>query len=63
MSDAVKWSASRIAEAIRCREISSEEMVHACIARIEQVNPKLNAVGGRFVGVVRYQIVAKSQSC
>ena len=44
MSDAVKWSATRIAGAIRSREISCEEMVRLCIARIEQVNPKLNAV-------------------
>jgi len=37
-------SASRQAAAIRAREISSEELVKACIARIEAVNPALNAV-------------------
>jgi amidase len=44
VSDVVKWPATKIAAAIRSREISSEEVVCAYIARIEEVNPKLNAV-------------------
>lgn len=36
--------AARMAKAIRDREVSSEELVKACIARIGTVNPKLNAV-------------------
>ncbi len=37
-------SATEQAKAIRERQISSEELVRACIKRIEEVNPKLNAV-------------------
>ena len=37
-------SATEQAKAIRDRQISSEELVRACIKRIEEVNPKLNAV-------------------
>jgi amidase len=37
-------SATEQAKAIREKQISSEELVRACIRRIEEVNPKLNAV-------------------
>ena len=37
-------SVSQIAKGIREKKISSEEFVKACIARIEAVNPRLNAV-------------------
>jgi amidase len=37
-------SAGEQAKAIRDKQISSEELVRACIKRIEEVNPKLNAV-------------------
>jgi amidase len=37
-------SATEQAKAIREKQISSEELVRACIKRIEEVNPKLNAV-------------------
>jgi amidase len=37
-------SASDLAEAIRAKKVSSEEIVRACIDRIEGVNAKLNAV-------------------
>jgi amidase len=37
-------SASAQAKAIREKQISSEELTRACIKRIEEVNPKLNAV-------------------
>ena len=37
-------SASRLAALIREREVSSEEVVAACLARIEVVNGKINAV-------------------
>jgi amidase len=37
-------SASEQAKAIRDKRISSEELVRACLERIEEVNPKLNAV-------------------
>jgi len=44
MSDAIYWSASRINAEIRAGNLSSREVVDACLARIEQVNPKINAV-------------------
>ena len=44
MSELIYWPANRIAEAIRDREISAREAVDACLARIEQVNPAINAV-------------------
>ena len=37
-------SAGEQAQAIRDKQISSEELVRACIKRIEEVNPKLHAV-------------------
>jgi amidase len=37
-------SASALAEAIRSKQVSSLEAVDACLARIEAVNPRLNAV-------------------
>jgi len=37
-------SASEQAKAIRAKQISSEELVQACLGRIAEVNPKLNAV-------------------
>src|SRR5438477_7324665 len=43
-TDLIYWSATKLAKAIRDKEVSSEEAVMAYLARIEQVNPKLNAV-------------------
>ena len=44
MSEAIYWSACRIAAEIRAGNLSSREIVDACLERIEQVNPKINAV-------------------
>ena len=44
MEDLIFSSTKTIARAIQDREISSEEIVRACIERIEEVNPSLNAV-------------------
>jgi amidase len=44
VSDSVRWSATKIAQAIRSRELSCDEVIRTHIARIEEVNPKLNAV-------------------
>ena len=45
MSDQLwRWSATRIAAAIRQREISASDALEACLARMAAVNPKLNAV-------------------
>jgi amidase len=43
-SDITLWSTSHQAEAIRNRDITSRELLEAMIARIEQVDPELNAV-------------------
>ncbi len=42
--DATLWSATRQAEAIRSGDMSSRELLEAFIARIEKINPALNAV-------------------
>jgi amidase len=44
MDEIIYASATEIARAIRAKEISSAEVVEAHLARIEEVNPKLNAV-------------------
>ena len=44
MSDAIYWSASKIAREIRAGKLSSREIVDACLERINQVNSKINAV-------------------
>jgi len=38
------WTASEMAEAIRTRTVSSREVVQSCIERMEEVNPKINAL-------------------
>jgi amidase len=42
--DLCSASATWLAEAVRTRQISSLEVVDACLARIEKVNPAINAV-------------------
>lgn len=44
MDEIIYASATQLARAIRNREISSEEVVSAYLARIEKVNPTLNAI-------------------
>jgi amidase len=44
MSEIVYWSAKALAEAIRLKTLSSLEVVDAHLRRIEEVNPRLNAV-------------------
>src|ERR671927_1234755 len=44
MDEIIYASASELARAIRAREVSSSEVVEAHLARIEEVNPRLNAV-------------------
>jgi amidase len=39
-----RWSATRTAQAIRTKEISAHEVATNCLARIEAVNPRLNAL-------------------
>jgi len=44
MSELIDASVTQLAKAIQAREISSVEIVQACLKRIEEVNPRLNAV-------------------
>src|SRR5690349_24455151 len=39
-----EWSACELARAIAAREISSREAVESCLARLERVNPQINAL-------------------
>ena len=39
-----RWDATRMADAIARRQISSRDAVEACLARMAAVNPRLNAV-------------------
>lgn len=44
MSDLIYASVTQLAKAIKAKAVSSVEVVHACLQRIEAVNPQLNAV-------------------
>ena len=44
MHELLNRSATEIARAIRDREVSSKEITRAALERINEVNPKLNAV-------------------
>ncbi len=44
MDELIYASAAALAQAIRAKEVSSEEVVNAYLQRIEAVNPQLNAV-------------------
>jgi amidase len=44
MNELLDFSASRLARAIRTKEISSTELIQAHLERIQSVNPRLNAV-------------------
>jgi amidase len=39
-----RWQACDLAHAIRTRQISAREAVQSCLRRLEQVNPRVNAV-------------------
>jgi amidase len=44
VNDLWRWGAVELARAIRAREISSREVVESCLARIDAVNPRINAI-------------------
>jgi amidase len=44
MNEIIYWSAARMARVLRARELSSLELVDACLARIDTVNPDINAI-------------------
>jgi len=58
MSEWIYESATAMAAAIREKQISSRELVRACLERIEAVNPRLNAV----VQVCSEQALNEAQS-
>jgi amidase len=39
-----QWSATQIAHGVKTRQVSAREVAESCIARIEEVNPKINAL-------------------
>lgn len=43
-NDIWRWSAVELARRIRLRDVSCEEAVASCLARLDQVNPRINAV-------------------
>jgi amidase len=43
-SELWKWDAVDLARAIRLRQVSSRDVVTSCLARLDEVNPKINAV-------------------
>ena len=43
-SELWRWGAADLAVAIRNRKVSSREAVQSCLARIEAVNPRINAI-------------------
>ena len=53
-----RWSASDLAQAIRAGRVSSSEAVASCLARLDAVNPRLNAV----VDVLRDEAVAAASA-
>jgi amidase len=54
MSDEIwRWDATRMAAAIARHEVSSREVVNACLARMAAVNPRLNAVTVDLAGDAR----------
>jgi len=44
VTDIALWPAHRLAQAVRRRELSSRELLDGYLARVEQLNPRLNAV-------------------
>src|SRR5919198_4243533 len=44
LDDLIYTSATELAAAIRAKHVSSAEVVHAYLRRIEAVNPRLNAL-------------------
>lgn len=58
MAEIWQWSARALAEAIRTRSVSSREAVTAILARLDAVNPKVNAV----VQVLRAEALAAADA-
>jgi amidase len=59
MNDLIYQSASALARAMRARDLCSREIVEACLARIDEVNPRINAVVQR----VDERALAEADEC
>ena len=59
MTDYHFWSASKMIKMIKSKEISSEELISHCLNRIDQVNPKINAV----VQIAADRAIAEARQC
>ena len=44
MNEYWKWNASKVAEKVRSREVSAREVVESSLARLDEVNGRINAV-------------------
>ena len=43
-NDLWTWTGADLASAIRTRQVSSREALESCLARVDQVNPRINAI-------------------
>jgi len=50
VKDLWRWGAVKLARGIRAREISSREAVESCLARIDAINPRINAIVDLMAG-------------
>lgn len=57
-ADYVKHDALGLAELVRKKEVSAPELLDAAVARLDAVNPKINAQAHRFVEIAEKQIAA-----
>lgn len=44
VSELWRWGAVELADAIRTRQVSAREALESCLARIDEVNPRINAI-------------------
>ena len=42
--DVLTWTAGRLADAVRRRDLASRELLSIALDRVERINPRLNAV-------------------
>src|SRR3954447_14117578 len=57
-NDYTRYDAVGLAQLVRAREVSAEELLEAAIARVERVNPEINAVVTRLYDQARAAIRA-----
>ena len=46
--DYIRYDAVGLAELIRKKEVSADEVLRAALSRLDEVNPKLNLLAQRF---------------